>query len=341
MAGEPLSTDESEVASRLGLAAASARSLSRRRCLRWIFPKWLRASPGSPRAGGPRARGTGRRRPLDPLGLDPAPPRAAGGGAAIGGGAARGPRRETGLPATRAADLEALAGIAEEIPELDELARGIFRIVDRDGQVKEREIPELRGIAARIQSLRGDVVRLASTWLADPDRRAWWQSDRPTVKDGRTVLAVKANFRGRVAGIVHESSASGATVYVEPADIVEKNNQITLQRSEYDRELLRILREECAKLAVRQADLRRLVREVAALDVLHARARYAVVHRCSPALPSAGGIVLAEARHPLLGGRAIPIEVRLSADVRTLIITGPNTGGKTVSPEDRRACWPP
>ncbi len=248
-----------------------------------------------------------------------------------GEGRRAGPVGEAGVPGAGEAAFAALAEMAREIPELDALARLIFRIVDREGQVREKEIPELRSIASRIQGLRGDVARLASSWMGDPDRKAWWQSDRPTTRDGRVVLAIKANFRSRVAGIVHESSASGATVYVEPADIAEKNNEIALQRGEYDRELARILREASAKLAVREADLRKLVRQVSELDALQARARYAAVHRCSAALACDDGLVLVEARHPLLARRAIPIEVRLAGDVRTLIITGPNTGGKTVS----------
>ncbi len=241
------------------------------------------------------------------------------GGSGRAGGRARPPlRRSRRWPA--------------EIPELDDLARMIFRIVDREGQVKEKEIPELRSIAARIQGLRGDVARLASSWIGDPEREPWWQSDRPTTRDGRLVLAIKANFRSRVAGIVHESSASGATVYVEPADIAEKNNEIALQRGEYDRELARILREASAKLAVREADLRTArapgvgAGRPAGEGALRRRAR--VLARRSPPTGSSRWWrrgTRCSAR------RAIPIEVRLAGDVRTLIITGPNTGGKTVS----------
>jgi DNA mismatch repair protein MutS2 len=256
-------------------------------------------------------------------------------GAALAASSGRraGPSSEAGLASPDAVDPAAfgrLGDIADEIPDLDELARMVFRVVDRDGQVREKEIPELRSISSRIQTLRGDVARMASAWLADPDRRAWWQSDRPTVKDGRTVLALRANYRGRLAGIVHESSATGATVYVEPADIVEKNNEITLQRGEYDRELARILRETSGKLAAHEPELRRLLRQVAELDTLHARVRYSSVHQCAAALPSAGEVSLVAARHPLLR-KAVPIEVQMSESVRTLIITGPNTGGKTVS----------
>ena len=138
---------------------------------------------------------------------------------------------------------DALWAIAEPIPELDMVAKQISRIVDPGGTVREKEIPELRSISGQIRNLKGEVGRLAGSYLNDASRRGYWQADRATQRQGRTVLPLKANFKGRIPGIIHESSASGATVYLEPADIVAKNNEIALKEGEYQRELARILRE--------------------------------------------------------------------------------------------------
>lgn len=220
---------------------------------------------------------------------------------------------------------------AERMPELEPLARELFRYLDPEGNLKEKEIPELRAIRERMRNLHGEIGSLAQGYLQNGSMQSYWQSTTPTIREGRTVLPMKANFRGRVKGIVHEVSSSGQTVFIEPFEIVERNNELIEQDSRYRREVLRILRELTSRAGARVNELETLIGIVAGLDATCARARYALLHDCVEARETERGLYLSGARHPLLGRKVVPIDIRVEPEVRVVIITGPNTGGKTVS----------
>jgi DNA mismatch repair protein MutS2 len=224
-----------------------------------------------------------------------------------------------------------LREIALSIPDLTPLSRRIFHLVDPEGILKEKRIPELAQIRERIRRLREDAERTARGMLDADAARSYWQSNLPTHRDGRLVLPLKAQYKGRVKGIVHELSGSGSTIFIEPMEIVEKNNSIVQEENAYRQEVRRILRGLSAEVSGRQHELDEMTDAVASLDSLIARARYAVIHRCRAAEQSASELDLRDARHPLLGSGCIPISVTAGGDQRILIITGPNTGGKTVS----------
>jgi DNA mismatch repair protein MutS2 len=224
-----------------------------------------------------------------------------------------------------------LSAVAEEVPDLAPLSRSIFRMLDHEGVLREKQIPALAAIRDRIRRHREDADRSVRGLLDDQSSRAYWQTTTPTQRDGRVVLPLKAQFKGRVKGIVHEMSASGSTIFIEPLEIVEKNNAIVQEENLYRVEMRRILRDLTAEVSARLGDLDLMVEKTAFLDTVLARARYAVQHSCRPAETSADTISLRQARHPLLGSRVIPVNVVMGADHRVLIITGPNTGGKTVS----------
>ncbi len=224
-----------------------------------------------------------------------------------------------------------IAAIAGGIDDLRVLSRLIFSQIDRDGAVREERIPSLRAIRERIRALRKEAERLAQGYLNHPDYRSFWQSDLPGQKNGRLVLPLRANFKGRIPGIVHDVSATGSTLFLEPLDIVERNNEVTERENEYRRELTRLLRALSAEVIRRGAEVARTAAAVAELDGYYARAAYAVTHRCARALPLPEGLKLVEARHPLLGRKAVPISLALEGGTRVLVVTGPNTGGKTVT----------
>jgi DNA mismatch repair protein MutS2 len=161
--------------------------------------------------------------------------------------------------------------------------------------------------------------------------RTWWQTNLPAQRDGRLVLPLKAQYKGRVAGIVHELSASGSTVFIEPLAVVEMNNAVVQEEALYRQEVHRILRALSADAAGRLGELTAMSGAVAVLDSLLARARWAVAHAGVSAARAADGFRLVLARHPLLGRDAVPISIAAGGADRVLIITGPNTGGKTVS----------
>jgi DNA mismatch repair protein MutS2 len=224
-----------------------------------------------------------------------------------------------------------LSVIAGSIPDLFFLVREIGRIIDKNGNVKEKQIPVLRDIVRSIKSIQKSIEKTCNAYFSDPANKLYWQSDQPTLRDGRMVLPLKANFKGKIKGIVHEVSSSGATVFLEPLDIVDKNNTLREEEERYRRELFRIFKELSSKIANELDDIIRTVNTVSYLDTLYARAEYARQNRCHAAIYQSGTINLMEARHPLLGKECVPISISLDEDCRMLIITGPNTGGKTVT----------
>jgi DNA mismatch repair protein MutS2 len=224
-----------------------------------------------------------------------------------------------------------LARYAEEVPDLSHLSRKIFRILDHDGQLREKQIPQLAVIRERIRRIREDAERSVRTLLEDHASRGYWQTSTPTQRDGRVVLPLKSQYRGRVKGIVHETSSSGSTLFIEPLEIVEKNNSIVQEENLYRLEVRKILRELTSEVSRYAAEVNRFVRAVSEMDTWLARARYAISHRCCRAGYETDQISLIDARHPLLTNDVVPVTLIVGKDQRVLIITGPNTGGKTVS----------
>jgi DNA mismatch repair protein MutS2 len=220
---------------------------------------------------------------------------------------------------------------AGEVPDLSALSRRIFHVVDHDGALKEKQIPELAAIRERIRRHREDADRSVRGLLDEHAYRGYWQTTTPTQRDGRLVLPLKAQYKGRVKGIVHEMSSSGSTLFIEPMEVVEKNNAIVQEENLYRMEMRRILRELTAEVSRRAGEVHSFVALVSEMDTWLARARYAVTHACRRAEHDPERVSLVDARHPLLGSSVVPVTVIVGSDQRVLIITGPNTGGKTVS----------
>ncbi len=216
-----------------------------------------------------------------------------------------------------------------EAPDLAPVARVVFRVLEKDGSL--RDLPELRDARARMARLNKDISAITDSYYKDQDLRSLLQTDEPTQRDGRTVLPVRANFKARVKGIVHEVSATGQTVFIEPEELVLKNNELIQEEARYRQELLRVLRDATAKLLEHSPAVAAARALAASLDGIYARARHARAGGLCLARDLASGFILRKARHPLIGATAVPIDVELPEGTRTLIVTGPNTGGKTVT----------
>jgi DNA mismatch repair protein MutS2 len=221
--------------------------------------------------------------------------------------------------------------LLEPAREVEELPPVIFRVVDPDGTIRERQLPTLAAIRGRIRRLAGDVDRAARRFFTAPEYRTVVNGDRPTERGGRTVIPVKANHQGRIRGVIHEVSASGATVFIEPEECIRAGHRIAEERLAYRRELRRIMRELTARIAARRHEVEAVVAAVVSYDARYGRARYARLHHCAPVHTGDGEIDLRAARHPLLGAEAVPIDIHWGGSRRVLIVTGPNTGGKTVA----------
>lgn len=219
--------------------------------------------------------------------------------------------------------------ILEDAPKLQDVYKIIFSILTPDGEL--RDLPEIKRIKDAIARSNRDLLTIADSYRSDPDLRSALQSDEPTQRDGRTVLAVRANFKGRVKGIVHEVSSTGQTVFIEPAALVEKNNELVQLEARLRAEIFRILKEttESLRAHVPAIDSARVA--LAFLDARLARAIQCRREELILAEECPSGLTLWRARHPLLGKKAVPIDVVAPDSARTLIVTGPNTGGKTVT----------
>jgi DNA mismatch repair protein MutS2 len=225
-----------------------------------------------------------------------------------------------------------LGALVSRLPDCAPVSREIFRVVDREGKI--RDLPELREIKRRIRTLAGELEALSAAYTGNEEFRRMLRSALPSQRDGRLVLAVKANYRNRVKGIVHEVSSSGQTVFVEPEEVVEKNNLLLMENRRLDAEIRRILRDLTGRIAEYRRGLEEFHGGILYLETLRARARYGYETRGALALDGGSGdspgiVALKKARHPLLGASAVPIDFTM--DVRTVIVTGPNTGGKTVA----------
>jgi DNA mismatch repair protein MutS2 len=209
--------------------------------------------------------------------------------------------------------------------------------LDESAAVRSSASKELqsirRAIADRYAGLRKSLERI----LRDVSGHGFTQDDLITTREGRMVIPVKVEHKNRVPGFVHSSSGSGATVFVEPTETLELNNEITQLQFDEQREVHRILAELSRQVGENrdrfQADLNTLAR----LDALHAKARYSLeVLGTEPRVAEAGPLCLKGARHPLLISshgidRTVPLDLTLGGEDVTLVISGPNAGGKSVA----------
>jgi DNA mismatch repair protein MutS2 len=228
---------------------------------------------------------------------------------------------------------EGFKAAIEGIPDCSGVAREVFRVIDRDGNL--RDLPEFRDIKRRIQNITKELEHAGTKYTGSEELRRMLQSGVPSQRDGRMVLALKANFRGRIRGIVHEVSSTGQTLFVEPEEVVEKNNELIIAKRNLDAEIRKVLREMTGALAEHRDDLVIFHEKIVYLETIRARARYSAETGGRFALdPPAGGtacpLVLVRARHPLLS-RPVPIDLAMEGNTRVVIITGPNTGGKTAA----------
>ncbi|GCE27233.1 endonuclease MutS2 [Dictyobacter alpinus] len=223
--------------------------------------------------------------------------------------------------------LQVLGG---DMPQRPQIVRRIEETVSEDGDV-------LDTASATLRKLRFDI-RGANQRLQDRLRTlvhefgSALQESIITTRNDRYVIPVKSDYRGQVRGIVHDQSSSGATLFVEPMVIVELNNKLRELQVEERQEVERILRVLSSELGKEAEPLKLAVELLAEFDLNLAKARYGRMTRCSaPKLNEEGNINLRNARHPLLTGKVVPTNFHIGRDFFMVVITGPNTGGKTVA----------
>src|SRR5438105_213505 len=203
--------------------------------------------------------------------------------------------------------------------------------LDAAGDVVDGASPELKLIRDRLRKQRSRLRTTLESYLRGKDTAKYLQDQVVTERNGRYVLLVKTEHRSGIPGIVHGSSTSGASLFLEPLSTVEINNDIVALEEQEAEEVRRILLALSNAFRSRAADLARTIDVATELDILQARARFSEsVDGVEPALTADGAFELQAARHPLLKN-AVPVTIKIIPPATCLLVTGPNTGGKTVA----------
>jgi DNA mismatch repair protein MutS2 len=240
----------------------------------------------------------------------------------------------TGIRRNRAS-FPRLGAIVEAAASFEREIADVRRKIDPSGEVVDDASPELKSLRERLRKQRARLRGTLESYLRGKDTAKYLQQQIVTDRNGRYVLVIRAENRTAIPGIVHGSSASGASLFLEPLSTVEINNDIVALEQQEQEEVRRILLALADAFRGRAAELHRTIDAATALDVAQARARYSLdIGGVLPRVSTDGRLELRGARHPLLIARGIevtPVDVLLIPPARALVITGPNTGGKTVA----------
>ena len=237
-----------------------------------------------------------------------------------------------------------LAEIAQGIEECSALLGEIRRSINDRGEVVDGASPALARIRRELHQVHERLLSKMERIASSPENAPFLQEPMVTQRSGRYVIPLKADFKGRIPGVVHDQSASGATLFVEPLATLELNNQWRELQLAEEKERERILRGLTARVAEEIPAIEGTLKALASLDLALAKGRYSASLSCveprftpfrSPKgdfLHPGSTLSLIQARHPLLlPEEVVPIDIHISDDFFILVITGPNTGGKTVS----------
>lgn len=225
-----------------------------------------------------------------------------------------------------------LAELEGSLMPIPQLRAEIERCIDHDGYVRDSASPELGRIRNKMRTLANRIRERLDTMVHSAAMQKILQDPIITVRNGRYVVPVKSEYRGKFQGIVHDQSGSGATLFMEPAFAVELNNDLNVAEQEEQAEVQRILKRLSSLVSEESSTLLDNLQIVTELDCIFARARYSrAIDGVEPIMNNEGRIQIKQGRHPLLKGDVVPIDVWLGHDFHVLVITGPNTGGKTVT----------
>ena len=233
----------------------------------------------------------------------------------------------------------ALHRLAEGVQTFPQLVQRIDQILDKFGKVKDTASPALADIRRELARTEGTISKTLYSILRSAQSEGLVDKDvTPAMRDGRLVIPVSPGLKRRIRGIVHDESASGKTVFVEPAEVVEANNRIRELESEERREIIRILTEFAKQVRPYVAPILNSYKFLAKIDLIRAKAELArLIKGIEPDVEAYPHIDWIRACHPLLalslekqGKAVVPLDVMLTQQKRILIISGPNAGGKSV-----------
>lgn len=226
-----------------------------------------------------------------------------------------------------------LHGYTESIPVLTELEHEINACVDENGMVLDSASQTLRSIRSQLRTAVQRIREKLDSYTRGQNATKMLSDAIVTIRNDRYVIPVKAEYRSHYGGIVHDQSSSGQTLFIEPNAVVQLNNDARALRVKEQEEIERILKELTLQVEIVASDLFYLVKTMATLDTIFAKAKYGTAENCTrPLINQEGRIRLVRARHPLISkSEAVANTIEFGDPDTAVVITGPNTGGKTVT----------
>src|SRR5450755_3048182 len=243
-------------------------------------------------------------------------------------------------PAAMRSEWTAVGALSAGIQDFTDFLRAFRNKILPDGTLDDRASPELSRVRREIEKQKRQIQESLRGYLRKLAEGGTVQDELITIRGERFVIPVKVEQKRRVQGVVHGASSSGQTVFVEPLETIEQNNELVRLLDDELAEIHRILVEMTRRIGENAASILVAIEVLAELELQFAKARFAADYDCVPTVlsPANGALVLHGARHPLLernlklkGGHVVPTTLELEGERRQIIITGPNTGGKTVT----------
>lgn len=230
-------------------------------------------------------------------------------------------------------ELKHIGEMVDLIVEFTALEKEISRCILTEDEMADNASPKLKDIRRSIHQQNLAIKNKLSRIITSSSNKTYLQDAIVTMRDGRYVIPVKQEYRSFFPGMVHDQSKGGATLFIEPQGVVELNNKLRELEVEEQLEIARILAELSSRVAEHYREIRSNLELLTKLDFIMAKGKLSCkMHASEPKIDADGELRLISARHPLIEyKKAVPVDIRIGGDYRTLIITGPNTGGKTVS----------
>jgi DNA mismatch repair protein MutS2 len=229
-------------------------------------------------------------------------------------------------------DFPQLGGLVGQMSAHVSLRERLQQVVDEEGNMRDEASPELARLRRAIKSGERDLRERLERFVRNPAAQKYLQESLVTVRGDKLVVPVRQEYRAQVPGVVHDLSASGATLFIEPLWAVEASNSLSALRLKEKAERERVLLQLSQWIGAEKETLLLTLNLYAELDFCLAKGRLSRKSGCiEPLLNDSGYLKLVAARHPLLTGKVVPVSLELGRAFRTLVITGPNTGGKTVA----------
>lgn len=230
-------------------------------------------------------------------------------------------------------ELKYIGEMVDLIVEFTALEKEISRCILTEDEMADNASPKLKDIRRSINQQNQAIKNKLSRIITSSSNKTYLQDAIVTMRDGRYVIPVKQEYRSFFPGMVHDQSKGGATLFIEPQGVVELNNKLRELEVEEQLEIARILAELSSRVAEHYREIRSNLELLTKLDFIMAKGKLSCkMHASEPKIDKDGELRLISARHPLIEyKKAVPVDIRIGGDYRTLIITGPNTGGKTVS----------